>query len=183
VIETAEDVQLRAECDRIEETLAELRELVVPAAWQRIEHVMRMTVGMYGSGLERSLAHARTAGAEPGALDRLIGGDDLLSSLLLLHGLHPQSTEQRARRALAELRSELGLGDAELAIAKLADGVLAIEASAAIGAGAMAPRVAEAIIRRALEAAAPELRSIEVLGVPMPRDPTLVQLRPRREAP
>ena len=50
---------LRLEAQSMERELDELRELVEPAAWDRIEHVMRVTFAMYGTGLAHALDCAR----------------------------------------------------------------------------------------------------------------------------
>jgi hypothetical protein len=177
-----DETHLRADSAQIERLLDELRELVVPAAWQRIEQVMRITVALHGAGLAHALELARRAGA--GAeLDELAANDEVLSSLLLLHGLHPHTTEQRVQRTIEALRAELGLAETDLAIGGLAGNRLELVVSPTLGGGAMSARVAESAIRHALEAAAPELAAIELTGLAPVPDRTLVQLRTRREAP
>ena len=178
-----EEAELQAESARIERLLAELRDLVPLPAWQRIEDVLRRIVRLYGAGLERALDHARATGAARDAFDMRLCDDELLASLLVLHGLHPLSTEQRVERALGFLREELGLDDDALALVRVTDGTVQLAASDSIGGGAMSRGLAEATIRRVLETAAPEITSIEITGLPPPRDPTLVQLRVSRPAP
>ncbi|MDB4959792.1 MAG: hypothetical protein JWO36_7361 [Myxococcales bacterium] len=178
-----DEVALRAESGQIENLLGELRELVTPPAWQRIDQVLRRVTGLYGAGLSHALDHARDAGADTQRLSELVIEDDLLASLLVLHGLHPLTVEQRIARALAAVETELGLVENELTIASLENGVLELHSTVALGGGAMSARVAEGVIRKMIEGAAPEVTSIRITGLPAPRDPSLVQLRTRREAP
>lgn len=178
-----EEAELQAESARIETLLAELRELVPLPAWQRVEDVLRRVVRLYSVGLGRALAHARRAGAAGPELDEQLCKDDLLASLLVLHGLHPQTTEQRIQRALAALRAELHLADDALVVTTIADGVVHLHAAESIGGGAMSHGLAESMIHRVLETAAPEITSIVIAGLPRPHDPTLVQLRTPRSAP
>ena len=178
-----EDAELQADSARIEQLLDELRELVPLPAWQRIEDVLRRVVGLYGAGLQRALAHARATGSAGPAFDDRLCRDDLLASLLVLHGLHPLTAEQRVQRSLAALRSELGLPDQAVALVGITDGVVHLAATDAIGGGAMSRQLAESTIRRVVETAAPEIASIEITGLATPRDPTLVQLRASRGAP
>ena len=175
--------QLEADAARIAQLLEEVRELVTPPAWQRVEDLVRRIVGLYGAGLAHALEHARAAGAPAPAFDARLADDDLLASLLVLHGLHPLSTEERIGRALVLVRGQLGLGDEELVLVELAEGVARLRAGTDLGGGAMSSRVAEGVVRRALESAAPELRGVELAGLPPPRDPSLVQIRTRRPAP
>ncbi|HEY3802329.1 MAG TPA: hypothetical protein VGL61_06965 [Kofleriaceae bacterium] len=170
---------LQAESAQLERILGELRELVNPAAWLRIEQALSITTRLYGAGLANALEHATAAGAGVAQLSMLIDADELLASLLVLHGLHPLSTDARVRRTMAALATELGCA---LDVIELGPTRLTLRANGELG-GAMSARVAEGVIRHALEAAAPELAAVDIVGLPVPPDPSLVQLRARREAP
>ncbi|MBX3162692.1 MAG: hypothetical protein KF773_42415 [Deltaproteobacteria bacterium] len=181
-----EDERLTAEAAEIEHLLDEIRALVTAPAWQRIERALGRVVRLYGAGLGRALEHARAAGAEPAVFDELVAGDDLLGSLLVLHGLHPRTLDERVRGALATAREELGVPEDELELVAISGGRVELRAAHALGGGAMSARVAEGAIRKVIEAVAPEITAVEILG-PAPRgqerDPSLVQLRARREGP
>lgn len=175
-----DEARLQADSAEIERLLADLQGLVPAPVWQRIDDVLRRIVGLYGAGLARALGHARHAGAAALPFDDLVAGDELLASLLVLHGLHPLSTEERVRRALQAARGELGIADGALSLVGIEDGVARLRASTRLGGGAMSERVAEGVIRRVIEAAAPELLSLQIEGLATPRDPNLVQLRTRK---
>jgi len=176
-----EEAELQAESARIERLLSEIRDLIPLPAWQRVEDVLRRIIGLYGAGLSRALGHARAVGADAPAFDERLCNDGLLASLLVLHGLHPLSTEDRVRRALGALCTELDLPDGALELVGIDGGVVRLAADGALRAvSGMSRGLAEATIRRVLEMAAPEIASIEITGLPPPRDPTLVQLRPSR---
>lgn len=70
---------------------------------ERAEELVRLVVGLYGEGLAR-LAHQ----LDPEVLAS-IAADPLVGSLLLLHGLHPDDTDTRVRRALQRLARESGV--------------------------------------------------------------------------
>jgi hypothetical protein len=143
-----DDTRLRADSAEMDHLIGELHERVDPAAWAQIQRVMRCTVELYSQALAHALAHARNAGAEPEQFASLIGEDELLASLLVLHGLHPHSTEQRVRRAL-ELMCEHTGGHAAL---------VALDNRVATITTTLDP----ALVARALEAAAPELVKISL---------------------
>jgi hypothetical protein len=173
---------LAAESARIERLLDEVRDLVALPAWQRIEDVLRRLVGIYGAGLAHALEHAHAQGTGAGFDDAVVG-DDFLSSLLVLHGLHPRSTRERVERAVAGLRSELGIVEDGLVVVAVEGGAVTLQAGE-LGGGAMAPRLAEGIVRRVIEAAAPEVTAIEIVGLPRPQPaPDLVQIRTGRAVP
>lgn len=177
----SDDEQLRAESLEIEHLLGEIQQLVTPPAWQRIERVLARVIRLYGAGLARSLEHARNAGVAP-SFDELVASDDLLASLLVLHGLHPLAVEERVARAVVTVRAELGLAIDDLVLVSVQDGRVELQGSADMGGGAMASRVAEAAIRRVIESVAPEVTAVEIRGTGPARDPSLVQLRAHREA-
>jgi hypothetical protein len=176
---TGEDEALRAESSQIEAILDELRALIPAPAFQRVEDVLGRVVRMHGAGLARALDFARSAGVDAIRFDELCCADDLLASLMLLHDLHPRSIAERIGAALVVLCKELGIPESALVLESLHEGAVTLRASGSLGGGAMASRVAEGIVHRVVEAAAPEVASIEITGLPVPRDPTLVQIRTR----
>src|SRR5262249_5956444 len=78
-----------ANSQRIERLLDEVRATCGPSTWQRVEELIRALVGLYGAGLERLLLLAAETGALAGPLRERLCKDELVSSLLLLHRLHP----------------------------------------------------------------------------------------------
>jgi hypothetical protein len=151
-----DEARLRRDTRGIEGLLAEAEALAPAEAWRRMEEAVRRLVELYGRGLVRAIGHARAAGVDGAAYDTRLAADELVSSLLVLHGVHPRTTEERIRAALAQLAVPLG------AVARLAaldvDGVAYVRC----GAGALSPEAAAEAIRRALTAVAPELARVAV---------------------
>ncbi len=182
IAEDRVDELLRTEADEIAELLDELRLMVAPPAWARIEDILQRVISLYSSGLGRALDHAHAAGAVD--LDERVSGDDLLASLLVLHGLHPLDADERIRRALVAVQRRLGADAPALELVALdAHGAAHVRATGTIGGGSMSGRLAERIIRRAIEDAAPEVMRIEIAGLsPATAAPLLIQIRRAREA-
>ncbi|HWE69569.1 MAG TPA: NifU family protein [Acidimicrobiales bacterium] len=113
---------LRTIGDRIEQLLEELRGSTDPRTFTGIEELLRLFSELYGAGLARIMELAADGAADDGAdadgpgLSRRLAGDDLVASLLLVHGLHPESLESRVDKALAKVRPFLAThdGDVEL---------------------------------------------------------------------
>jgi len=143
--------------------LAELRDLVAPSAWERVEEVLARLVRLYGAGLERALAHARAAGAVEPFFDELVGEDAVLASLLVLHGLHPQPTAERVRRAVEHVSEMLGYLEGDLVVLEIGR-VTKLRAKTPPG-GSLAARAFAGAIRHAIEAAAPEVDVVEIAGL------------------
>ncbi len=154
-----------------------------PSTWQRVEELVRRLVALQGEGLGRILEHAAGAGAMTAALVERLCGDELVSSLLLLHGLHPEPTAERVARAVEGARARLG---AEVGIELLeigADQVVRLRLDAGPGCGGSAASLAHAVERAILEAA-PEVAGVAFEGLSPAASPErLVTLgRPRAGA-
>jgi Fe-S cluster biogenesis protein NfuA len=108
---------LRTIGDRVEQLLQELRSGTDPRTFTGVEELLRLFSELYGAGLARimELAQDGTDAGGSGLSDRL-AEDDLVASLLLVHGLHPDSLESRVDKALAKVRPFLAThdGDVEL---------------------------------------------------------------------
>ncbi len=104
---------LRAVGDRIERLLDELAACGDPKPQSIAEELIRQVTELYGAGLARVLEMARAEA--PSFADRL-ARDELIGSLLVMHGLHPEPLETRVERALEAVRPILGAhkGDVEL---------------------------------------------------------------------
>jgi Fe-S cluster biogenesis protein NfuA/nitrite reductase/ring-hydroxylating ferredoxin subunit len=90
---------------RIERLLEEIERLPDPAGREKATEVVQALFDLYGAGLERIVD--KLAARDDGELAAALAGDELISHLLLLHGLHPVALEQRVISALDEVRPYL----------------------------------------------------------------------------
>ena len=110
------------------ERLLEASAAAGPIARERAEELVRLVVELYGAGLERVLELAYDAGALDDDLLASLAGDELVSSLLLVHGLHPYGVEERVQRALDDVRPYLGSHGGDVALLEVTDeGVVRLE--------------------------------------------------------
>ncbi|HEY6473848.1 MAG TPA: NifU family protein [Acidimicrobiales bacterium] len=108
-----ESRNLRQSGERIEQALSELAQRADAPTLNLAEELLRLVSELYGAGLERVLEIVRAR--SPDLVDEL-AADELVASLLLVQGLHPDSIEARVEEALASVRPFLGRhgGDVEL---------------------------------------------------------------------
>jgi hypothetical protein len=85
---TPGDDELRREGDRIVQLIEDLGAMAGAPVRQRAEELAQRLVHLYGTGLERVMSIWTETGLADGARDRL-RADPLVSSLLVLHGIHP----------------------------------------------------------------------------------------------
>jgi hypothetical protein len=172
---------LRATGDRIAQLLEQFESLPDPRAGEWAEELVRLVTSMYGEGLARALelACGPESVAGPALLARL-AEDELLASLLLLHGLHPDGMRSRVERALAELGRSLGSSDVRLLDADEEAGSVRVRLLSDHGRAVSASL--EQLVRRAIESAAPEVVAIEVER-PLPSTPVRLGRRPSGDPP
>src|SRR5213082_2432546 len=85
---------------RIETLVQEVAAFPDPHARATTEELIQALLDMYGEGLARILELTAQSEASGHALIETFAGDELVSSLFLLHGLHPIDLGTRIARAL-----------------------------------------------------------------------------------
>jgi len=154
---SADGPDLEAVGERIEVVLDELRSSVSEPAWRGVEELVRLLTDLYGAGLSRTL---ELCDPDPGLMDRL-AADQLVGSLLLLHGLHPQDLSQRVRRAVDALAPVIRSrgGDVQADVDATSGVVRVVVTLTSGGHGAEAVRDQ---VSRVLADAAPDAMSVQV---------------------
>jgi Fe-S cluster biogenesis protein NfuA len=134
-----------------------------PVAQQRGEDLVALVTNLYGAGLERLLEVLADAGRlDATALDAL-AADELVSGLLLVHGLHPYDVTTRVAAALDSVRPYLGShgGDVELLGIDQA-GVVTLRLLGTCDSCPSSTVTLQLAVEGAIQAAAPEITAIEV---------------------
>ncbi|WP_328477983.1 hypothetical protein OHA21_25925 [Actinoplanes sp. NBC_00393] len=128
----------------------------------RAEELVRLLTGLYGAGLQRLLELLHGHGALTDEVLTAMARDDLLASLLLVHGLHPDDVATRVERALAATGEDVEL------LEVTADGNVLLRAGA--GGCGCTTTARDDRVRAAVEAAAPDVTGVEferASGVPL----------------
>ena len=138
-----------------------------PVARERAEELVRLVVELYGAGLERVLELAHDTGALDDALLEALAGDELVSSLLLVHGLHPYGVQERVERALDGVRPYLGSHGGDVRLLEVTDdGVVRLQLLGSCDGCASSAVTLELAVDDAVRAAAPEVVRIDVEQTP-----------------
>jgi Fe-S cluster biogenesis protein NfuA len=168
---------LRATGDRIERLLDELQSTVGPRVYERVSEILRLVSELYGAGLRRVVELADESG--PAMSDALVG-DDLLASLLLVHGLHPDSLETRVERALEQVRPLLGGhgGDVELLEIDGRAGTVHLRLLGSCDGCPSSGITLQTAVERAITEAAPEIVVIDVDDPASLPAPVLLKTKP-----
>jgi len=103
----AQDTALQTKIQRMGAIVEQLESSSDPHSRALAKELLESLMALHGAGLERILEFAHNAG-EPGRqLIEQCSRDELVSSLLLLYGLHPDDLPTRVRRALEKTQSFL----------------------------------------------------------------------------
>ena len=153
---------LRAVGDRIE-TLLEASSSGGMVARERAEELVRLVADLYGAGLERMMEILDEVGALTDEVLARYAGDDLVASLLLVHGLHPEDVATRVQRALDTVRPYLEShgGDVEL-LEITGDGVARLRLLGSCDGCASSAATMSLAVEDAISAAAPEVTGFDV---------------------
>ena len=171
----------RRHAARIERLLADVRAMVGPVAWPRIEELVARLVAMYGAALGRLLVLVGEGGGLDERLRARVTGDELVSGLLALHGIHPMPALERVRGAAERVRRALGAGAGAIDCEVDAHDVARLRLHGRWRCAVTRAMVDEAL-RGAVEEAAPDVAAVEISGVdwtapePAAPGPGLVQI-------
>jgi Fe-S cluster biogenesis protein NfuA/nitrite reductase/ring-hydroxylating ferredoxin subunit len=129
------------------------------------EELVAAIVQMYGLGLERIVDSLMADGADGERLAASLAEDDLVSTLLLIHDLHPVPLEQRVSDALDSVRPYMESHGGNVELLSLEHGVARIHLRGSCSDCSASSVTLELAIKQALEQAAPDLEGLEVEGM------------------
>jgi Fe-S cluster biogenesis protein NfuA/nitrite reductase/ring-hydroxylating ferredoxin subunit len=150
------DTQWRAAGDRIQ-TLLDSCAASGTAAHERAQQLVREVVGLYGAALERIVR-----AGDAGFAERL-AADDLVASLLLVHGLHPHDLHRRVSDALDRVRPYLGSHGGDVDLLEVDGDAVRLAFKGSCKSCPSSAVTLELAVQDAVRAAAPEVSSIEVV--------------------
>jgi Fe-S cluster biogenesis protein NfuA len=157
---TAQD--LRTIGDTIERRLDELRAVADPRLYDRAEELLRLVTELYGAGLARIVD--LVGETSPAILERLVD-DELVASLLVVHGLHPDGLTARIEHSLEGVRPFLAQhgGDVELIDVDADAGAVLLRLLGNCDGCPSSAVTLQSAVERAIVEAAPEIVIIDVL--------------------
>jgi Fe-S cluster biogenesis protein NfuA/nitrite reductase/ring-hydroxylating ferredoxin subunit len=166
------DQRWRTAGDRIQ-TLLDACAAGGAATHERAQLLVREVVGLYGAGLERII----TLLGDPRLTEQL-ATDDLVASLLLVHGLHPHDLHQRVSDALDRVRPYLGSHGGDVDLIDIIDepegAAVQLRFAGSCKSCPSSAVTLELAVEDAIRAAAPEVVSIDVIAAEPDSTPTVI---------
>jgi len=159
---------------RVEGLLGELESLADPRARDTALETVQAVLDLYGAGLERILERVGQLQATA------LAGDELVEHLLLLHGLHPVSVEDRVRDALEGVRPYLGSHGGDVELIGVSDGVALVRMRGSCEGCPASAMTLKLAIEDAVLKAAPDVERVEAeadgASAPAATDAPLLQI-------
>ena len=155
----------RQDMQRIGGLVQEVESIADPAVRAATKNLVQLLMDLHGAALEKALEIISDAG-EPGMsiIDRL-GRDSLVSSVLILYGLHPEDIEARVVKAVERIRPQLRKQGCEVELLSVNDGAIRLSVETGSHTCGSTAKTVQSTLEEAMYNAAPDLTSLAVEGL------------------
>jgi Fe-S cluster biogenesis protein NfuA len=125
------------------------------------QELVQTILALHAAGLERIVELIAQPGQLGGATIQQLAEDELVASLLLLHGLHPVDLPTRVARALDWVQPQLSLQGGRVELLGLDDGLVRLRLEVTSQSRGSSTASLEQIVAAALYDAAPDVLGIQ----------------------
>lgn len=159
------DKDFQTKIQRIGELVGQLENIPDAETRTGAKALLQMLLDLHAAGLERVMEIIAKSG-EPGlkTIDDL-GRDPLVSSLLVLYGLHPVDFEGRVAQAVERVRPQVRKGGGELELLSTESGVVRLRLQVTGHGCASTGKTLKAMVEDALYEAAPDMGRLLIEGL------------------
>jgi hypothetical protein len=161
----AHEKEFRERIQEIGRLIAALDGIADEQARTSTRELVQLVMELHGAGIERMLEITFSQGAAGAEFIDHLAADPTVSSLLVLHGLHPEPMEARVQQDIANLAAELRKQDVEVQLLGIDEGNVRILARTNAHACGSTARTVRASIEEGVFAAAPEVASLTIEGL------------------
>lgn len=155
---------------KIEELVEQVQSIADPAAREVSLELVQAVMALHQAAIERVL---EIAGEEAPGMIAVMSADDLLSRVLVLHGLHPDGFETRLSRAIERLQKHFDSRGAGIEVHEAGPDTVRIRFTGKRSGAGAAARVT---IENAIYEAVPEVGRLVVEGIPEEQEAGFVPL-------
>ncbi|MFL6448170.1 MAG: NifU family protein [Bryobacteraceae bacterium] len=157
-----DEVRTQQWIDRIEELVRRAESISDPTARGTAVDLLEAVLAFHAAGLERLMEIAASAGKDSSDIIEQIATDDLTSSMLLLHDLHPDDLDTRIHRAIERLQEMFASLGAKLSLVAIEETVVRLQFESS---RTWAGTPVRDTIENAIFQAAPEIESVRIEGL------------------
>jgi Fe-S cluster biogenesis protein NfuA len=159
----AQNAAFQKRIQRLGELVEQIESAADPNVRAMAKELLECLMALHGGALERILEIASESGEPGGNIIRKCGADDLVGSVLLLYGLHPDALQTRVMRALEKSRPflESHSANAEL-ISIREDGTVTLRLEVKTSGCGSSGALVKSALEAAMQNAAPDAASIVI---------------------
>jgi Fe-S cluster biogenesis protein NfuA len=160
-----DDKSFREQVQRNEGLVQEIEGISDPALRATTKLLMQSLMDLHGAALERALEIVAETGDAGFSLIDKFGRDPMVSSVLVLYGLHPEELDTRIANAIERVRPQLRKQGCELEVVELKAGVVRLRVQTPEQACGSTGKTVQATLEGAIYDAAPDLATLTVEGL------------------
>lgn len=146
----------------LDATLREAERAADPAARARLQQIVQSLLELHGTGLDRLMEHIADSGDAGRKIFDVCARDDVVSGMLLLHGLHPLGVAERVEQALEAVRPYLRSHGGNVELIEVGDGVVRLRLKGTCNHCSSSSVTMQQTVEEAIYGKAPEITSVEV---------------------
>ena len=156
---------LREDMQRIGGLVQEIESIADPAARAATKELVQSLMDLHGAALEKALDIVAEAGDSGMSIIDRLGRDSLVSSVLILYGLHPEDLGSRVVKAVDKVRSQLRKQGCEVELLGVNDGAIRLRVETGSHTCGSTAKTVQATLEGAMYDAAPDLASLVIEGL------------------
>lgn len=150
---------------RIGALVQEIESIADPAVRASTTQLVQLIMEFHGTGLDRALEILANAGGPGMEIIEQLGRDPMVSSLLVLYGLHPDSLETRVTKAVERLEPKLRKDGAVLELLGVEEGAVRVRVTPGEHTCGSTSKTLQGVVEDAIYEAAPDIASLSVEGL------------------
>lgn len=160
----ADSRDFREDMQRIGSLVQEIESSADPAVRAITKTLMQSLMDLHGAAIEKALDIIADSGEQGMAIIDRLGRDPLVSSVLILYGLHPEDLEARTVKAVDKVRPQLRKQGCEVELVSVSDGVIRLRVETGSHTCGSTAKTLQATLEGTMYDAAPDLTSLVIEG-------------------
>jgi Fe-S cluster biogenesis protein NfuA len=160
----ADGKDFREDIERIGGLVQEIESIADPAVRAATKNLVQSLMDLHGAALEKALDIVAEAGESGMSIIDRLGRDSLVSSVLILYGLHPEDIETRVTKAIDRVRPQLRKQGCEVELLSVTDGAVRLRVETGSHTCGSTAKTVQAALEGAMYDAAPDLTSLVIGG-------------------
>ena len=160
----ADSKDFREEMQRIGQLVQEIELIADPAMKASTKNLVQSIMDLHGAAMEKALEIVAAVGEQGLSIIHQMGSDPLVSSVLLLYGLHPDDIQTRVSNAVERIRPKLRKLGCEVELVSVSGGAIQLRVETGSHTCGSTAKTVQASLEGAMYEAAPDLTSLVIEG-------------------